>query len=122
MPYVLEVRPSSEFNYEAAKRKLIDLRIRSDAGSQTAFITPGDSEFYDDVGDSHNASFTSRQGRLLRLLGQIDFDSRLSVGCTGAVLTYLQRRKAAEYLPGDVNAELALRISTVEVFSLKDMM
>jgi DNA mismatch repair protein MSH5 len=38
------------------------------------------------------------------------------------VLTYLQRRKAIEYLPGDEAANGAFRVRAIEMFSLKDMM
>jgi hypothetical protein len=49
-------------------------------------------------------------------------DSFLKVGCAGAVLTYLQRRKAIEYLPGDEAANGVFRVRTIEMFSLKDTM
>jgi DNA mismatch repair protein MSH5 len=44
------------------------------------------------------------------------------VGCAGAVLSYLLRRKSVEYLPGDVAAQAAFRVRTIEMFSLSDMM
>ncbi len=122
LPYILEVRPSPEFNYEAGKNKLVSLRLASDAESQLSFITPGNTDAYDDQGTGNDAGYTGRQGILLRLSGKIDMESRLTVGCAGAVLTYLQRRKAVEYLPGDADANQAFRISTVEMFSLGGFM
>ena len=86
------------------------------------FITPGDADIYDDHNDSNGAGFTARQGKLLRLSGKIDIESRLTIGCAGAVLTYLQRRKAVEYLPGDTDANLAFYVSTVEMFSMAGFM
>ena len=44
------------------------------------------------------------------------------MGCAGAVLTYLQRRRSVQYLPGDADASMAFRISSIEVFSLDGMM
>jgi len=44
------------------------------------------------------------------------------VGCAGAVLSYLLRRKSVEYLPGDAAAQMAFRIRTIEMFTLSDMM
>lgn len=125
LPYVLEVRPSPEFSYEPGKNKLINLRIGSDVGPRVTFITPGDAgdaDAYDDYGDGSGAGFTGRQGQLLRLSGWIDVESRVTVGCAGAVLTYLQRRKAVQFLPGDIDSELAYRVSTIEMFSLNGMM
>lgn len=122
LPYVLEVRPSPEFSYESGKNKLINLRIGSDVGPRVTFITPGDADAYEDTGDGDGAGFIGRQGQLLRLSGWIDVESRITVGCAGAVLTYLQRRKAARFLPGDIDSQLAYRVTTVEMFSLSGMM
>ena len=119
---MLETRPSPEFGYEAGKNKLVNLRLRSDDASQVSFITPGDTDAYDDRDGRNGAGYTVRQGKLLRLSGKIDIDSRLTIGCAGAVITYLQRRKAVEYLPGDVDANLAFHISAVEMFSLAGFM
>jgi DNA mismatch repair protein MSH5 len=44
------------------------------------------------------------------------------VGCAGAVLSYLLRRKSVEYLPGDDAAQMAFRVRTIEMFTLSDMM
>jgi len=122
LPYVLEIRPSPEFGYEAGKNKLVNLGLGSDAESQVSFLTPGDTDAYDDQNGGNDTGYTGRQGTLLRLSGKIDIESRLTIGCAGAVLTYLQRRKAVYYLPGDTDANLAFRILTVEMFSLGGFM
>ncbi len=122
MPHILEVRPSPEFGYEAGKNKLVNLRLRSEDESQVSFVTPEDSDDYNDHNDGNDAGYTGRQGKLLRLSGKIDIESRLTIGCAGAVLTYLQRRKAVDYLPGDTDANLAFQISIVEMFSLAGFM
>lgn len=44
------------------------------------------------------------------------------MGCAGAVLGYLARRKAIDYLPNDRAALVAFRIKTVEMFTLSDYM
>lgn len=122
LPYMLDVRPSPEFNYEAAKNKLVNLRIGSDTGPKVTFVTPGDAIEHEGCDGGVDAHTTGKQGKLLRLSGWIDIDSRITVGCAGAVLTYLQRRKAVEYLPGDQSANLAFRINTIEMFSLNGTM
>ena len=46
----------------------------------------------------------------------------MKVGCAGAVLQYIGRRKNIEYLPNDEAALVAWRLRTVEMFTLSDMM
>ncbi|KAL8671223.1 MAG: hypothetical protein Q9168_004277 [Polycauliona sp. 1 TL-2023] len=121
-PYLLEVRPSPEFGFESAKTKLSNIRLPNSAASQMAFVTPGDAESYEDYIESSEPDYTGRQGKLLRLSGIVDLESRLTVGCAGAVLTYLQRRKAVVYLPGDDTAQPAFRVSAIGMFSLDGVM
>ncbi|KAL9589019.1 MAG: hypothetical protein Q9203_002186 [Teloschistes exilis] len=117
-PYLLEVRPSPEFAYEAGKAKLCNLRLSSDDAPFVAFVTSGDAESYQEYEDGHEPGHNGHHGKLLELAGHIDLESRLTVGCAGAVLTYLQRKKAVVYLPGDAEANLAFRLSAVETFNL----
>lgn len=42
------------------------------------------------------------------------------MGCAGAVLADIQRRKAAEYLSNDPDAKFAFRIRSIEMFTLRD--
>ena len=123
LPYVFDLRPSVEFNYEASLRKLLDLQLQTNDSPPMDFITPSNEVVYSDRHEeNYEAGFTTRQGKLLRLSGLVDFESRLSLGCVGAVLSYLQRRRAVEFLPGDLNADAMFRITTIEMFSLQDMM
>lgn len=121
-PYLLEVRPSQEFGFESAKVKLSNLHLTSKTVPRMAFTTPGDAELYEDYIESTEPEYTGRQGKLLRLSGIVDLESRLTVGCAGAVLTCLQRRKAVVYLPGDVTAQPVFRVSGLEMFSLDGVM
>lgn len=75
--YVLDSRPASEFYYEGAKNKLVNLDLDAQHESGMTFTTPGD----DFVGphDQADSSGVGRQGRLMRLAGWIDLESRLSV-------------------------------------------
>lgn len=115
LSYLLEVRPSSEFGYEGAKSKLVNLDLESETGPGIHFIVPGDILADDDGG-------ARRQEHLLRLASWVDIESRLTVGCAGAVLSYLQRRRAAGYLPGDEAQYSLFRISSIEMFSMKGFM
>lgn len=83
---------------------------------------PGEDTVYEEYGDGYETGFSGHQGKLLRLSGWIDLDSQISVGCAGAVLTCLQRRRAVQYLPGDEDASRAFRISAIELFTLDGIM
>lgn len=115
------MRPSAEFDYESGKNKLANIRLPSDVRHLGTIITPGNNA-YDGYGDQHEAGSSGCYGKLLRLSGRINLESRLTVGCCGAVLQYLSRRKAVEFLPGDAAAEMLFRVSNVEMFNLKDRM
>lgn len=85
-------------------------------------MTPGESDIHEDYENYNDVGYTGRQGKLLKLSAVIDMDSRLAVGCAGALLLYIARRKAVEHLPGDINASSLFRISTIEMFGIKDTM
>ncbi|KFY27431.1 hypothetical protein V493_03503 [Pseudogymnoascus sp. VKM F-4281 (FW-2241)] len=122
--YILDSRPSAEFQYEAAKSKLVSCDLSGSNGPRMQFSTPGD-ELMGNMGyiqDPEDYEAAGYQGRLLRLAGCIDLESRVSIGCAGAVLNYLARRRTTEYLPGDQEALVAFHVSTIEMFSLADMM
>lgn len=136
LPFVLDVRPASEFHYDAAKIKLASLRLQQNEGPRVTFVIPGDVVAGEGFGEEDGAG---RQEQLLRLAGWIDIESRLTVshrindasttsnpciqvGCAGALLSYLQRGRANAYLPGDEAAHRMFRISTIEMFTLRDTM
>ena len=119
---MLEFRPSPEFNYDAGKNKLINLRLFADCSSEVSFITLGDDDPYDDYGDGSGEGYRGRHGQLLKLSASIDMESRLTIGCTGALLTYVARRKAVDYFPADTNANKSFCISTIDMFSLRGTM
>ncbi|KAL8831364.1 MAG: hypothetical protein Q9170_005327 [Blastenia crenularia] len=122
IPYLVEVRPSTEFGYEAGQTRLASIRLHKNNEPHVAFVTPGDAESYLEYSQNQDPSYTGHQGKLLRLSGLIDLESRLTVGCAGAILTYLQRRKAVMYLPGDTEGNLAFQVSSIETFGLSGTM
>ncbi|GAB1737513.1 hypothetical protein NU219Hw_g1824t1 [Hortaea werneckii] len=122
LPYLLECRPGAEFSYDAAMNKLVNLRIGQQGGPRVTFVVPGDVITEQEDCNDPNAEFIGRQGQLLRLSGWINTESRATVGCAGAVLSYLQRRRSTSYLPGDTSSSSMFRITTVEMFSLSGSM
>lgn len=122
LPYLLECRPGAEFGYDSARNKLVNLRIGQESGTRVTFVVPGDIVSRDDGLADEDSNFAGRQGQLLRLNGWLNMESRSTVGCAGAVLSYLQRRRATAYLPGDRAASAMFRVATLEMFSLKETM
>jgi DNA mismatch repair protein MSH5 len=122
LPYLMECRPTAEFGYEAARNKLINLNIGQRDGPRVTFVVPGD--VVADFEDYNNpdAGIAGRQGQLLRLSGWINIESRTTVGCAGAVLSYLQRRRATAYMPQDPNSAAMFRIRTIEMFTFSGSM
>ncbi|KAI0542909.1 putative MSH5 protein [Xylaria digitata] len=117
--YILRNLNSTDFRYETGKNKLLDLQLGVDR-PQTMLCTT----IIDDTAleaDAHT-SRGSRQGQLMRLATSINLDSQLSIGCAGAVLSDIQRRKTVQYLPNDPDALAAFRIKSVQMFSLFNSM
>lgn len=80
--YILDSRASAEFQYEAAKAKLVNLYpgFDGDQDHKVQFCVPGDDLLGSDhIQDYENQESKGHQGRLLRLAGSIDLESRASV-------------------------------------------
>lgn len=121
-PYELVLRPASDFKYESTISKLSTLRLIQPEDNYIRFLVPGDNMEYDELYGIDESALTDHTGRMLYTSGQVDLDNRLSVGCMGAVVAHLQRKRASEYLQDDPNAQLAYRIARVETTSLKNTM
>ena len=92
----------------------------SNAGVQ--FLVPGEHVHDGDDIRADEIGLTTHQGRILRIAAWLDLDNKVSVGCAGAVINYLQRKRASEYLQDDPVAQMAYRISHLEMFTFKDTM
>jgi DNA mismatch repair protein MSH5 len=122
LPYLLECRPNAEFGYDTSRKKLVNLRIGQRDGPRVTFVVPGDILPQSGSRAADDFEQQDRQGQLLRLSGWINLESRLTVGCAGAVLSYIQRRRATSYLPQDGDASGMFRVGTIEMFSLSESM
>ncbi|TVY85141.1 MutS protein-like protein [Lachnellula suecica] len=116
--YILDSHPSPDFKYETAKNKLIGLELNADEAPNIVFTVPGDDVVGEGIRGERGG--TGRQGRLMRLAGWIDLD--IQVGCAGALLSYMSRRKNVDYLPNDRAALVAFRTRTIEMFALSNQM
>jgi DNA mismatch repair protein MSH5 len=121
-PYRVDYRPNPEFSYEGAKNKLINLLSIPIGEEGVRFLIPGDSPTHGDSQGQDEFGSTSRQGKLIRISSWINLDSRVSLGCVGAVLTSLQRKRSAEFLQDDPDGQQAYRITSMEMFSMQGKM
>jgi len=86
-------------------------------------VVPGEDVLLDDLdlGDV-NTPQSGRTGHLLRLGCTINLDSQLSVGCAGAVLNYIHRRRSSQNMPGSQAFTSVFPIDRVEMFTLSGCM
>lgn len=76
LPFLLEIRPPNEFSYDAAKSKLVSLRLGDESGTRVSFNIPGELASMNHLNEEGTLG---QQGQLLRLAGWIDLDSRSTV-------------------------------------------
>lgn len=119
-PYRIELRSASDFKYELAVQKLSAIPSQR-ASTGLRYLVPGEEEQYDES-QLDEMGLSDARGRTLHITASIDLDSKISIGCAGAITTYLQRRKASEYLEGDPAADDAYQILDLQTFSFKDTM
>lgn len=77
---------------------------------------PGHEDDHGELDQADELDLTDKKGRTLHVSACLDLGNRISVGCAGALITYLQRKGASEL------AEQRYRIIRVEMFTLKDTM
>ena len=85
-------------------------------------MVPGDNEEFDENIRPDEIGLTNRSGSLMQASTLIDLDSQVSIGCVGALIACLQRRRASEYLQNDLDAQAVYRIRTIEMFSFHKTM
>ncbi|XDG10457.1 hypothetical protein ABKA04_010072 [Annulohypoxylon sp. FPYF3050] len=118
--FILRNLNSTDFRYDTGKAKLLALDLET-LGQQSVLYTSVTDEMVDEA-DGFGGEENSKQARLMRLGTLINLDSRLTIGCAGALLGDLQRRRTAHYLPNDPDALVGFRIKSIEMFALFDSM
>lgn len=138
IPYRVELRPKQDFYLEPAKQKLADLHLMLAGTQGFKLIIPDEFQATAD-GDDEGSG---RHARALQLPSWISTESRvtvyvalfwhfwleclssnaLQIGCAGAIMNYLQRRRASRFLPGDPAADTMFCISAIEMTTLKETM
>ncbi|KAE8373016.1 DNA mismatch repair protein Msh5 [Aspergillus bertholletiae] len=121
LPYQLDVRPSQEFSYFNAKNKLAALEISSEHEQRIRFLVPHNGLIDLEQMDTESLDFTLQDGRFLHMPGAIDLENKVTIGCAGAVLTHLQRRKATISASNN-EASVYFQVRAVEMISLQRTM
>ena len=93
-----------------------------DLEKNVQLLVPGAPATYDQDLLPQDLGLSTRRGRYLQLSSCLNLDNRISIGCAGAIVGYLQRKRTSEFLPDDPNAALVCRVTKLEMFSLKDTM
>jgi len=85
-------------------------------------MVPGDI-FDEEVGGVVDAlAGSNQQGQSFRLSAFVDVGSQITIGCAGAILSYIQRRRSAAFLPGDEASLSLFRVTSIAMFSLHGVM
>ncbi|KAL2818963.1 muts domain V-domain-containing protein [Aspergillus cavernicola] len=121
LPYQLDVRPSQEFNHSNARNKLVALEISSRHEEHFKFLVPHSGIVDTDQLDSENLDFTLQEGRHLHMASFLDLENKVTLGCAGAILTYLQRRRSSDMISGDTASDL-YQITSFEMSTLSATM
>ena len=122
LPYKVEIRPTAEFSYEGALNKLLNLPSFAKSKDTVQLMVPGETSTYSEDFRPEELGLTNRRGKILQLSAWLDLDNKASLGCAGAILCYLQRRRSARPLLDDPDSNLAFRIAGLEMFSLRGSM
>ncbi|ODM16931.1 hypothetical protein SI65_07896 [Aspergillus cristatus] len=121
LPYQLDIRPSQEFSGSNAKSKLTALEISATHEQRMQFLVPHGGIIGPEEMETEATGFTLQEGRLLHMSSSVDMENAVTIGCAGAILTHLQRRRATDMIPGNRGSDL-FRINSVRMFGLKDTM
>lgn len=65
-----------------------------------------------------DTGLTDQQGKVLALSGFIDTDNQVSIGCAGALLSYLQRKQCSLRITGNPTQQDIYAIKSIEMLSL----
>lgn len=104
-----------------AKNKLVALDVPSIQRQRLQLFVPQLGLETSEQVDVDEVGFTTHEGKLLHVSGSIDMVNPITLGSAGAVLTYLQRRRATEISTGD-RAGGSFRINSIEMACLDETM
>ncbi|KAI9373057.1 muts domain V-domain-containing protein [Aspergillus egyptiacus] len=121
LPYQLDIRPSQEFNHLNARNKLVALELSSKHEERFKFLVPHGGLVNTEELDSENLDYTLQEGRHLHMASFLDLDNKVTLGCAGAILTYLQRRRSSDIVSGSIVSDL-YEVASLEMASFSGTM
>ncbi|GFF57535.1 DNA mismatch repair protein MSH5 [Aspergillus udagawae] len=121
LPYQLDIRPSQEFSHSNATAKLAALEVASAHEQRMKFFVPHNGLIDPEQLDAESLGFALQEGRLLHMASSIDMENTVTIGCAGAVLAYLQRRRTIDSIT-TLGSTGAYQVRSVEMVSLKGAM
>ncbi len=106
--YILRHTVSAQFDYEAAKEALARVDL-GDSQPDPVRVVPAEE-------GSAQSFQSSLHNKLVRLSETINLDSRLAVGCAGAVLNDLDKRRTTEDASPDEEEDgVTFRVKSIEM-------
>lgn len=124
LPYQIDARPSQEFSVSNAKDRLVALEVSSTHEQRLRFLVPDGGISGPQEMNPEDMGFTVHEGRLLHISSSVDMDNPITLGCVGAILGYLQRRRspATSMDPIGPTDECPFQVRSLEMFSLENTM
>jgi DNA mismatch repair protein MSH5 len=120
LPYQVDVRPTSEFSYSDAESKILGLELSSNHEELIRFLIPQNDLGGPEEVNPEEMGFTLQEGRLLHISSSIDMENPVTIGCAGAILQYLQRRRSSALTP--LGGGNDYRIRALQMFNIRDTM
>ncbi|KAI5462940.1 muts domain V-domain-containing protein [Mariannaea sp. PMI_226] len=113
-----------EFSTESAQERLVNLHSESLSQTQAIFSAATDNDLFTGMGDNSDAMSPPESWifRSLRCGGSVNLASLVSVGCAGAVLGDICRRRSAGFLPDGQTSGVLFRVHSLNMFSLSAYM
>ncbi len=112
--YILRHIVSVQFDYEAGKEALARIDLGPFRPNPVEVLSMGE--------ESAQSISSSLHYRLMRLAEKINLDSCLSVGCAGAILGDLERRRTAEGPSCADEGCIALQVRSIEMNTCRDVL
>lgn len=121
LPYQVDILPNQEFSYTDAENRLTALDVSASHEERMRFLVPHTGLAGPDDNGIDNIGFTLNEGRLLHISSAIDMENPVTIGCAGALLNYLQKRRASTANIEHVDiCSFAVRL--LKMFNLKENM
>ncbi|KAJ5634012.1 DNA mismatch repair protein MutS core [Penicillium herquei] len=121
LPYQIDVCPTQDFSISSAQSRLVTLDVSSSHEDRIRFFVPHNGLTGSEEVNPEEMGFTLHEGRLLHISSSVDMENPATMGCIGAVLTYLQKRRATSTGLEHPDSS-GFRVRALEMFSLKDTM